>query len=67
MVFIKMPDEKSLTLLGGLIAIGLLTWNTSTTYDLSIDIASLKADLMGRVTRLETTTEKHLNRKEHQQ
>lgn len=45
--------EYSLQYVGGIIALGLLAWNVSTTQALTVQIARFEADMLQRVSRLE--------------
>lgn len=63
MVLIRnMTKEINLPTIAGLICVGLLTWNVTTTQALAVEIAGFKADVAARVARLEYLTERLENR-----
>lgn len=54
--------ELTLTYVGGVIALGLLAWNVTTTQDLTVQIARFEADALNRIQRLEYWTERLADR-----
>lgn len=54
--------QMNLQTIGGVIALGLLSWLVVTTQELQIQLAGFQADTLNRIERLEFWTERLANR-----